>query len=49
MCSVIEQKKKIEKRLDVVYPLPEILILFPDSKTEIHRNYIDCSRNFVRN
>lgn len=46
MCSIIEQK--IEKQLDVVYHLWEILILFPYSKTEGLRNYIECSHNFVR-
>lgn len=46
MCSIIEQK--VEKQLDVVYHLWEILILFPYSKTEGPGNYIEFSHNFVR-
>lgn len=46
MGSGIEQK--IEKQLNMVYHLWEILILFPYSNTEGRKDYIECSHTFVR-
>lgn len=46
MCSVIEQT--IQKQLNMVYHLWEILVVFPYSKTEGLKNYIECSHTLVR-